>query len=139
MQSSPQNKPLHTWKPTTAGILSIVGGGVSVLTGLGALRRGEFIGRVLWHWRWETIGSVALVLGIVAIVGGIFALMRSTWGMALAGAICALFPPHTGVLGVLAIVFVSLSKDEFDQAAPKQQAQPPAVPPTPPANKGSSG
>jgi len=34
--------------------------------------------------------------------------------MALAGAICAIFPPQIGILGILAIVFIVLGKDEFD-------------------------
>jgi energy-converting hydrogenase Eha subunit A len=33
--------------------------------------------------------------------------------VALAGAICALFPPPVIILGILAIVFVALGKREF--------------------------
>jgi hypothetical protein len=106
-----------TWKPTVAGILSIIGGAVSFLVGIGAMARGEFISRMLWHWRLEVVGVIALVLGIVAITGGIFAIRRQVWGLALAGAICALFPPHLSVLGILAIVFVSLSKKEFSESS----------------------
>jgi hypothetical protein len=109
-----------TWKPTAAGTLSIIGGAWAIFTGLVALRRGEVVVRLMWHWRWEVVGVAGLVLGIVAVVGGIFALRRSSWGLALAGAICALYPPHTAVLGILAIIFVSLSKAEFDHPAPKQ-------------------
>ena len=50
---------------------------------------------------------------MVAVIVGTFALRRRTWGLALAGAICALFPPHVALLGILAIIFVALSKDEF--------------------------
>ena len=132
MQTTPKNTATLTWKPTTGGVLSIVAGGLAVLTGLGALRRGEFVGRILWHWRFEVVGVVGLLLGIVAIVGGIFALRRSTWGLALAGSICALFPPHTAVLGILSIIFVSLSKGEFDRPIPQQGSQPPAAPSSPP-------
>jgi hypothetical protein len=56
------------------------------------------------------IGVSLLVLGIIAIVGGVAAAKRSSFGLALAGAICAL---PSGTLGVLAVIFVSLAKDEF--------------------------
>jgi ABC-type dipeptide/oligopeptide/nickel transport system permease component len=54
---------------------------------------------------------IGLVLGIVAIVGGVSALRRKSFGLSLAGAICAL--PST-ILGILAIIFVSVSKREFE-------------------------
>jgi hypothetical protein len=60
--------------------------------------------------RWAIIGGCIGVLGIVAVVGGISAVRRRRFGLSLAGAICAL---ASGLLGVLAVVFVSLSKREF--------------------------
>ncbi len=59
------------------------------------------------------IGLPFLVLGIVSILGGISALQRKRWGLALAGAICAVLPTQT-LLGILAIVLVSISRDEFE-------------------------
>jgi len=59
------------------------------------------------------LAAVLIVLGIVSLVGGIFAVQRRIWGVALAGAICALFPPPVIILGILAIVFVALGKREF--------------------------
>ena len=59
------------------------------------------------------IGAPVIVLGIVAILGGIYALRRRIWGLALAGSICALIGPWF-ILGILAIVFVSLGKREFE-------------------------
>lgn len=63
---------------------------------------------------------VGIGLGLIAIAGGIFAIRRKVWGVALAGAICAIVPPHpwgyltwTPVLGILAVVLVALSKNEF--------------------------
>jgi len=47
--------------------------------------------------------------GIVALVGGVFALKRRAWGMALAGAICSM----SFLLGIPALVFLAMSKDEF--------------------------
>jgi len=110
---------MRTWKPTVAGILSIIAGVFSFLVGLGVTIRAERAARILFHWRVETIGILAIVLGIIAIVGGIFGIRRQIWGLALAGAICALFPPHVSVLGILAIIFVALSKDEFSSSTAK--------------------
>ena len=56
-------------------------------------------------------GIVILVLGIVAIVGGIASLKRSSFGLALVGALCAFLPLN--VLGLLALIFVSLGSGEF--------------------------
>ena len=50
------------------------------------------------------------VLGIVAIIGGISAIRRKSFGLALAGAICAL---PSVILGILAVILVALGKREF--------------------------
>jgi len=57
------------------------------------------------------MGGVLLVLGIIAIVGGVSAIRRKSYGLSLAGAICALIPLN--LLGLLAVIFVSLGKREF--------------------------
>jgi hypothetical protein len=56
------------------------------------------------------VGIVILVLGAISIAGGISAMRRKKFGLSLAGAICVL---PTALLGILAIIFVSLSKKEF--------------------------
>jgi hypothetical protein len=104
-----------TWKPITAGILSIFSGVVASLVGIGAIVRGELARRIVFHIGGEVVGALLLVLGIVAIIGGVFAINRRVWGLALAGAICALFPPQVAVLGILSIIFVALSKSEFSK------------------------
>jgi len=63
-------------------------------------------------WIWPVItGGLLLVLGIIAIAGGFSAIRRRSFGLSLAGAICALIPLN--LLGLLAVVFVSLGKREF--------------------------
>ncbi len=57
------------------------------------------------------IGLSLVILGIIAMAGGISAVRRRRFGLSLAGAICAL---ASGLLGILAIIFVSLSKREFE-------------------------
>lgn len=52
-----------------------------------------------------------LVIAILAIAGGISAIQRKRWGWALAGSIAAAINPLP--LGIVAIVLVILSKNEF--------------------------
>jgi hypothetical protein len=117
---------------TAGGVLSIVGGAFEVIGGgIGtALVVSAFIGRCLRPFQGVPflpgelservifvgpillgIVVIGLVLGIVAVVGGVSALRRKRFGLSLAGAICAL---PSGILGILAIIFVSLSKKEFE-------------------------
>jgi hypothetical protein len=104
----------RTWKPTTAGILSIIAGALScsflsfIYFGIGTLTPNTFevaLG--------AAIGAPLIILGIIPIIGGIFSLKRRLWGLALAGAICALFP-LTLIFGILAIIFLVMGKNEFD-------------------------
>ena len=53
-----------------------------------------------------------IAVAVVAIIGGIYARRGRMWGLALAGAICAMFPAVP--LGVLAIIFISIAKREFE-------------------------
>jgi hypothetical protein len=57
------------------------------------------------------VGGLLLVLGIIAITGGFSAIRRRSFGLSLAGAICALIPLN--LLGLLAVIFVCLGKREF--------------------------
>ena len=111
-----------TWMPTTAGILSIVAGASAILGGIilmalmpvytqimyGYGAYGPFERQILGILGF--MGVPIIVLGIVAIVGGVFAIRRKVWGMALAGAICSL---TSLILGILSIIFVSMSRKEF--------------------------
>ena len=56
-------------------------------------------------------GGVVVALGILAIIGGASALKRSSFGMALVGALCAFLTVN--VLGLLSLIFVSLGSCEF--------------------------
>ncbi len=115
---------------SAGGILSIIVGVCQIVTGALLLAVTTF-SMGLWHFNVpgfprlegmlpvETaatalliVGIVVLVLGILAILGGATALKRSSFGMALVGAICAFLTPN--VLGLLALIFVSLSSGEFE-------------------------
>ena len=58
------------------------------------------------------VGIVVLAFGIIALVGGIYAIKRRKWGLALAGDILTL--PLGGILALLALIFVSLGRKEFE-------------------------
>ena len=103
----------RTWKPTTAGILCIIAGAIGVITGIIVAAISGIIATFLGIALTGVFGVPPLILGIIAIIGGIYALRRRVWGLALAGSICALIGPGT-ILGILAIIFVSLGKGEFE-------------------------
>ncbi len=120
-----------TWKPKTAGILSIIGGSFGIGAGAWVTLIGGMYGMDGWGmdgmgmgtggmygmygpgmFGWvAALGGGLLALGIIALIGGIITLKRKAWGFSLAGAICALFPVVP--LGILAIIFVSMGKKEF--------------------------
>ena len=119
---------------TAGGILSIIVGTVEVISGgvVLALINLRILLRLwslpllqhvpgLWFERIQAAGptwliivaGILLVLGIIAIVGGVSAVRRKSFGLSLAGAICALIPVPLSLLGLLAVIFVSLGKREF--------------------------
>jgi hypothetical protein len=102
----------RTWKGTTAGILTIIGGvcGIAIGAILATVGTAFMLG-IPGLELMAGIGGGIIAIGIVALISGIFTLRRKSWGFALAGAILALFPIIP--LGVLAIIFVSLGKKEF--------------------------
>ena len=105
----------RTWKPTTAGVLTIISGCYGI--GVGAIVLGlgtTFMFGIPGLELLAGIGAGIIVIGIIALIGGIYALRRKVWGFALTGAILAaiLFPVGT-VLGILAIIFVAMGKNEF--------------------------
>lgn len=101
----------RAWMPTVAGILSIIAGAIGFFGGIVMATIGGIVGAAEGIFWFGTIGAPLIAIGIVAIVGGIFALRKRIWGLALAGAICAL--PCSWILAIPAIVFLALSKQEF--------------------------
>ena len=120
-----------TWKPIVAGILNIVGGALRILGAIALLIGVMFFIPVavtggpgpvpdMPNWMIPSVLSTILVIGMVfllivgilPIIGGIYALQRKKWGLALAGSIVAIF--GSSVMGILATIFVAMSKDEFE-------------------------
>lgn len=134
MVKQPEEKPEDTPKtasrtvmPTVGGILSIISGSLGFITVAFFLTFGSIFGTAiardvlssLGYWQaglpLTIIGMIAiplLCINIMAIIGGIYAIRRRGWGIALAGAICSVFPSQ--VIGILAVVFIAISRKEFD-------------------------
>jgi len=127
----------RTWKPIAAGILCIIAGVIGLISGTTIVVIGSIAGvHIVVPWiglisgmtiaviysiagvgtavPWiGAVGIPFIVLGTISIVGGVHAVRRRSWGFALAGSICAPVAGHL-VLGILAIVFVAMGKDEFE-------------------------
>jgi hypothetical protein len=114
---------------SAGGILSIIMGALELIAGAGIATL-TALSIPFWHpevpfapdfWgtlgmagmpKWMLVAGIVLaVLGIVAIVGGVSAVRRKSFGLSLAGAICAFIPFN--LLGLLALIFVSLARREF--------------------------
>jgi hypothetical protein len=123
---------------TAGGVLSIIGGALEVIGG------GTMVGLTIANIEVlrlvppstypGIIGSISagvsiFALGIVAIIGGVSAMRRKIFGLSLAGAICCTLPSSISfgaslvgvvwavgwmILGILAIIFISMSKKEFE-------------------------
>lgn len=112
----------NKWMPTTAGILCIVAGGLSLigmlLVFLGIFIFGSFM-PMMPNWdtpRWlpillVAIGIPSVLLDILAIIGGVFAIKKQYWGVSLAGSIAAVLSSF--FLGVAALVFTIMGKNEW--------------------------
>ena len=112
----------RTWKPTVAGILCII---AAVICLTFVVLSVLFISVFQLFWIFgaspgqelpggDYVNGILIGGGIVSIVtiaGAVCAFERRIWGLALAGSICALV--GFGILGILAIIFISLSKSEF--------------------------
>ena len=106
----------HTWKPTTAGVLTIISGVVYFLCLFCLLIAGVITGAISEVPTWVPsllygLSIPTVILGVLAIIGGVFALKRRSWGMALTGAIAAFIISF--VFGLCAIIFLVMSKREF--------------------------
>ena len=111
------------------GILSIVAGGIGVISSIGIIILVVFLNFALTQTGtfyadpvptdifailtgiYALMGVFYFLLGALAVVGGIFSLRKKVWGLALAGAITATMV-FLGC-GIPAIIFVAMGKSEF--------------------------
>jgi len=106
-----------TWEPTATGVLCVAAGVLTLISSVSML-----LGMSIFLSSVPSFGLArmalilvfvipGLILGALSIIGGVFSLKRKYWGLALAGAIAAIFPFFP--LGILAIIFVAMGKNEF--------------------------
>ena len=122
-----------TWMPKVAGIFSILAGVINLLTtflllisAFAVQGMAAFLAIPLWLPINASavllfVGFPFLVCGVLSLIGGVYALQRKNWGLALTGAITSFFPYC--ILGLVAVVLIAISKDEF-----KSNYQPLSVP-----------
>ena len=115
-----------TWMPVAGGILSLIAGLLSSAGGILATvilslffitpdlfgygsGTGSFPVFIIW-----VAFLPYLATSIMAIIGGIYSLRRRRWELALAGAICAILTMWAWSIGIAAVVFVALARNEFN-------------------------
>ncbi len=107
-----------TSKPIIGGILTLLSGALAIFgamnyavgfsnsPGFGKGDIPPFVPSIIFG-----VPLMAIVIGVLAMAGGILAVRRKRWKWALAGAIAgtlSLLP-----MGIVAIVLVAISRDEF--------------------------
>lgn len=94
------------------GIISMIFGALILIIGTALVPLGGGVGAAV-----AVCGSIPLIFGIIAILGGIMALQRRSWGLALTGAILCMisigFYGLSFILGLVAIILIAISREEF--------------------------
>lgn len=107
-----------TWMPIAAGVLLVVAGILALLRGMGRIFIGGVLDRPLLGLGFEIAGGFLVLIAIVIILGGIISFLRKLWWLALIASILAAISilfVHLliGLVGILALIFIALSKKEF--------------------------
>jgi hypothetical protein len=139
------------WMPLVGGILDIISGVICLLVCLILALLGLFFSSSYDRYSGQDLSALAVwmllfvpffILSVLAIIGGIFALRKKVWGLALTGSICSILTLWVWPLGVASVIFISLSKRDFDRreylfppsVIPPPSSPPNQAPPFPPAN-----
>jgi len=93
---------------TAGGTLTIAGGILGILFGGLLIMVVQFTGVA---YEIMVVATIMVILGIASIIGGIKSLKRKSFSWALTGSICAAI--CGSILGILALVFIALSKNKF--------------------------
>ncbi|MCL2149674.1 MAG: hypothetical protein FWH51_01915 [Dehalococcoidia bacterium] len=115
------------WMPTASGVLNIISSILGFFTSLILFITAPVFSYVYNNYpesiegtseALSLVATICVIVGIVlvipcvvSLIGGIFAIKRKRWGWALAGSICSALVSN--VFGIVAIVFVAMSKKEF--------------------------
>ena len=108
----------RTALPIIAGVMNITIGSINLL---GVIGVGIAIAVV-----WSQVGvdstaltvlwivfAVLLVFCLPSLIGGIYAIQRKNWAIALIGSIASFITWSWGIIGLIPLILVILSKDEF--------------------------
>jgi hypothetical protein len=109
--------------PKFAGLLSIVAGAVGILGGVVITTMFTIINRFHYFNQIEDLAqaspiwilfiSIYFLIGVIAVAGGVFAVKRRSWAAAVAGSICSILTVWGWALGIISLVFLIVSKEEF--------------------------
>jgi len=111
----------HTVMPAIGGILIIVGGALTMLTGISLIASGGFLdsmaivdfeGMDMIEGILAACGAIFLILGLIGVLGGVFALLRKHFGLAILGGVFALIGWFLPAL--VGLILVAVSRDEFE-------------------------
>ena len=98
------------------GILLIVGGIMAILSGIYFIFIGLLFSSMTFIGSFGTIyigcGIYEFIAGFIAIIGAIFAFKRQKWGFIIAGSVMIIIG-YGFIIGILALIFAILAKDEF--------------------------
>ena len=117
-----------TSKPMVAGILNIVAGVLAFIVFIGLLIGGFVTSNpAVFQGNIPPVNVpaisfglsiLALIISVLALLGGVYALQRKRWDLALTGSIVnifsSLFLGITFILGIIATIFIAISKNEFE-------------------------
>ncbi|MDD4307806.1 MAG: zinc ribbon domain-containing protein [Thermoplasmata archaeon] len=79
-------------------------------------------------------GAVILIFSIIALLGGVMAVTKKSWGLAILGGIFSMFcigPIFlSSILGLIGLILVAASREDFDGQQPPAMYMPPPPPRT---------
>ena len=106
----------QTAKPVIGGVLILLAGIGDIIAGIwfatvGTIFAGTLEGIPFWpaSTMLQTCGIIWIILGLIAIIGGIFAIKREKFGLAIIGGVLTIYT----LLGLIGLILVAISKDEF--------------------------
>ena len=101
--------------PTIGGVLILLAGLIEIGAGavVGLVGAGGSFGFPTDATGFLAVcGGVLIVLGLISIMGAIFAMERKHFGLAVLGGILSL--PGFFILGLIGLILIAVSKDEFE-------------------------
>jgi len=101
----------QTAKPVIGGILILIAGLGDLVMGLWLAVVGTAFMTIPFFptGMLMTCAIIWIILGLIAMIGGIFAIKREKFGLAIIGGVLTIYT----LLGLIGLILVALSKDEF--------------------------